>query len=571
MKIESIVLKNDQTIALGKISILVGANNVGKSQTLRDIQQRMQSGLASKFVLLKEIQFRKPASFDDLFTNLKVTDSEHSIGQKRIVGINNNMTGQDSFELNYDWSKNKFEQEVNLDWVLGNIAKFKVSHLDSSTRLNLIKTTSSFNPDTEDPTNILQNLFLQKENEDLLKLAFNEAFGMEIMLDYSGLKDFCLRVAKEFPVIPEDPRKAYPITKEFNKIDNQGDGFRSFVGIVLSLLFSKDRIILLDEPEAFLHPAQSRYLGKWIADNSDKLSGQIIISTHNSNFLSGLLQSDKKVDIYRLNRNGDETTFKLIPPDATENLAKSPMLSSQRVLEAIFHKAVIVCEADADRIVYQTVSTLHHNNQEILFVYSHNKQTLKDVASLLIATQIPVGVISDIDLLNDETDFKNLVLAVTQTEVTPEQLAKRKKIADSVDNSSEQKALDNLKENVAEFFEQLNKNEHSFGGAKGALNRIRKETSKWTFPKKKGIEGFNEEIRSTVLELISELNQKNIFIIPVGELEGWMDLGTSRKNNWIVKALNEIFTKKTSEKLVEFVGMILNKVTQNAANNTNQK
>src|SRR5690606_38897529 len=109
--------------------------------------------------------------------------------------------------------------------------------------------------------NILQNLFIQKDNEDLLKLAFNEAFGMDIILDYSGLKDFCLRVAKEFPEIPEDPRKAYLITKDFNKIDNQGDGFRSFVGIVLSLLFSKDRIILLDEPEAFLHPAQSRYLG----------------------------------------------------------------------------------------------------------------------------------------------------------------------------------------------------------------------------------------------------------------------------------------------------------------------
>jgi hypothetical protein len=295
------------------------------------------------------------------------------------------------------------------------------------------------------------------------------------------------------------------------------------------------------------------------------LSGQIIISTHNSNFLSGLLQSDKKVDIYRLNRNADDTTFKLSPPDATENLAKSPMLSSQRVLEAIFHKAVIVCEADADRIVYQTVSTLHHNNQEILFVYSHNKQTLKDVASLLIATQIPVGVISDIDLLNDETDFKNLFFAVTQTEASAEILAKRKEIAESVDNSSEQQALDKLKENVAEFLEQLNKSEHSFGGAKGALNRIRKETSKWTFPKKKGLEGFNEGIRPKVLELTNELSEKNIFIIPVGELEGWMDLGTSRKNNWIVLALNEIFAKKTSVKLVEFVGMILNNVTKNAA------
>jgi AAA15 family ATPase/GTPase len=565
MEIESITLKNDQTIELGKISILVGANNVGKSQTLRDIQQRMQSGLPSKFVLLKEIKFRKPATFEDLFSNLSVSDSQHSIGQKRIVGINNNMTGQDSFEINFEHSKRQFEDQPNLDWVLGNISKFKVSHLDSSSRLNLIKTTSSFNPDIEDPANILQNLFVKKENEELLKKAFSEAFGMEVMLDYSGLKDFCLRVAKKFPVIPEDPRKAYPITKEFNKIDNQGDGFRSFVGIVLSLLFSKDRIVLLDEPEAFLHPAQSRYLGKWIADNSDKLSGQIIISTHNSNFLSGLLQSDKRVDIFRLNRNDDNTTFKLIPPDATENLTKSPMLSSQRVLEAIFHKAVIVCEADADRIVYQTVSTLHQNNQEILFVYSHNKQTLKDVASLLIATQIPVGVISDIDLLNDETDFKNLFRAVTQTEATPELLAKRKAIADSVDNSSEQQALENLQKNIAEFNEQLTNNEHTYGGAKGALNRIRKESSKWIFPKKKGIEGFDTEIRPKVLELIDELNEQNIFIIPVGELEGWMDLGTTRKNNWIVKALNEIFARKTSEHLIGFIGVILDKVTKNAA------
>lgn len=563
MKIESIKLKNDQQIFLGKISVFVGANNVGKSQTLRDIQQRMQNGLTSKFVLLKQITFQKAENFESLFTSLKITDSAFNISNKRIIGINSNLTGQDSYELNYDFSKQNFNKENDLDWTLGNIAKFKVTYLDSSTRLNLIKTTNSFNPDTEDPTNILQNLFVEKDNEELLKLAFNEAFGMKIMLDYSGLKDFCLRIATNFPEIPEDPRKAYLITKDFNKIDDQGDGFRSFVGIVLSLLFSKDRIVLLDEPEAFLHPAQARYLGKWIADNSDKLAGQIIISTHNSNFLSGLLQSDKNVDVYRLNRTQDDTTFKLIPPDATENIAKSPMLSSQRVLEAIFHKAVIVCEADADRIVYQTVSTLHHNNQEILFVYSHNKQTLKDVASLLIATQIPVGVISDIDILNDETDFKNLFFAVTQSEVSTELLALRKEISESVDNSSEQQALEQLKENVSEFLDQLKDNEHSFGGAKGALNRIRKETSKWTFPKKNGIEGFDETIRPKVLELIEILNNKNIFILPVGELEGWMALGTSRKNNWIVLALNTIFAKKTSERLIEFVEMILKNVTKN--------
>lgn len=334
-------IKNNQKIDLGKISILVGANNVGKSQILRDIQQRMQFGLTSTFILLNQLNFEKPKNFDDLLSNLKLTDSIHNIGSKDIVGIDNNLVGQHQFQLNYEFSKQRFISEDNWDWVLGNISRFKVSYLDSSTRLNLIKSTPSFNPDTDEPTNILQSLFLQRENEDLLKTAFYQAFGMEIMLDYSGLKDFCLRVTKSFPDIPEDPREAYKITKEFNKIDDQGDGFKSFVGIVLSLLYSKDRIILLDEPEAFLHPAQARYLGKWIADNLDRFSGQIIISTHNSNFLGGLLQSNKTVDIFRLNRIDDDTTFSLIPPDATENLSKSPMLSSQRVLEAIFHKAVL--------------------------------------------------------------------------------------------------------------------------------------------------------------------------------------------------------------------------------------
>ncbi len=84
-------------------------------------------------------------------------------------------------------------------------------------------------------------MFIQAENEELLKKAFNEVFGMDIILDYSGLKDFCLRVAKKFPKIPKDPREAYLITKDFNKIDNQGDGFRSFVGIILSI-FSKERL-----------------------------------------------------------------------------------------------------------------------------------------------------------------------------------------------------------------------------------------------------------------------------------------------------------------------------------------
>lgn len=562
MQIENIVLSNDQVISLGKISILVGPNNVGKSQTLRDIQTVMQSGLAAKRTLIKSIKFVRPDTVTDLLKHLTISNSTTTLGYIKVSGMNNSLTGADSMETSEDHLNNQFSSNNNLEWTLGNIAKFKVSLLDSSMRLHLVSTTPSFNPDYADAGNILQNMFLDKENENLLRIAFSQAFGMDILLDYSGLTEMCLRVSKEFPEIPEDPRSAYPIMKEFSKIDNQGDGFKSFVGIILGLLFSKDRIILLDEPEAFLHPAQARYLGKWIADNLDKFSGQIIISTHNSNFLSGLLQSDNKIDIFRLNRNLDNTTFKLIPPEATEQLSKSPMLSSQRVLEAIFHKAVIVCEADADRIIYQSISTLYHRNQEVLFVYSHNKQTLKDVAKLLVATQIPVGVIVDIDILNDQTDFSNLYEAVNQSAPPEEFLNKRKLISESVENSSEIDALSNIKTIIEEFLGQLNKNEHTFSGAKGAINRIKKDSTKWSVPKKSGIDGFDEAIKPIAIELIDSLKNNNIFVVPCGELEGWIEVGTSQKNKWILPALTEIFEGRAPEALTQFVQVILSKVTK---------
>lgn len=186
----------------------------------------------------------------------------------------------------------------------------------------------------------------------------------------------------------------------------------------------------------------------------------------------------------------------------------------------------------------------------------------------MVATRIPVGVITDIDILNDETNFKNLFFAVTQSNASADLLGKRKEISESVDKSSEHKALEKLRENISEFLEQLKSEKHKLGGARGALNRIRKETSKWNTPKIEGIAGFEDSRKSLVEELIGELREKNIFILPVGELEGWMDLGTSRKNKWIVLALNQIFYKKASLELIDFVKMVLTKVTKN---NTNSK
>jgi ABC-type branched-subunit amino acid transport system ATPase component len=559
MKIKTLITKDDHEIDIGKFTVLVGPNNVGKSQTLGDIHFKMAEGVSAKTVLIKDIEFEKPSNFDDLLQGLTVVEDTQYIDHHLIRGINANLRSGDQIRVNLGEFKENFESEPNLNFTLGTISKFRVSYLDASSRLLVAQSAGSYNPHTEPPQNLLQGLFgASPDVGDKLRETFRAAFNMDIILDYSGMTRLTLRVAKDFEDIPEDPRKAYPIISKYDQLDTQGDGFRSFVGVVLSLLLSEGRIVLLDEPEAFLHPAQAKILGNWIAEYSQRVPGQIIIATHNANFLSGILLSSQEVDIYRLNRTGDSTTYNRITPDATSKLAKSPLLSSQRVLEAIFYKGVVVCEADADRCVYQTVSVREFDDQNILFVHAHNKQVIKDVVRLLKEATIPTCTITDIDIINSESDLKKLLEALNDGDVCDSILEMRKKVAMTIEDVSEDDILKKLEENVADLLEQLKENRHQLSGARGALNRIRKEASKWSNVKRLGITGIPEKEQETTEDLIEKAKEYGLFIVPVGELEGWLNLGIRQKNKWIVLALEALHQGKCSSELKDFVKSVLN-------------
>ena len=251
MKLKSFTTKQGKNVPLTKIAIFVGPNNTGKSQTLRDIRERLENGQKSKPVIIDSFEFDTPSSIEDFYSGLEIKDSIHNIGYKTVFGIKSDLLSKDSMELHIPSLESDFRINKSYDYILGNITKYRVANLDSSTRLNLVLSTPSFNPNLDMPSNLIQSLFLDENNELLLIKAFKSAFNMDIKLDYSELISLCLRVGKELPKIPEDPQQACKITQFLQKIDTQGDGFKSFVGIILGLLFSKDRIILLDEPEAF--------------------------------------------------------------------------------------------------------------------------------------------------------------------------------------------------------------------------------------------------------------------------------------------------------------------------------
>ncbi|MGR5250399.1 ATP-dependent nuclease [Vibrio aestuarianus] len=563
MELSEITTKDGEVIELGKFTLLVGPNNVGKSQTLKDIHRKLLKGHQAETTLIDSIKLDRPETFEELFDGLDVRVDPMNIGHHTIDSVTSDfeqLNQQSMIRVQLEHQKQQFERRTDLDYTFLEISKFRVFYMDSESRLKIASKSTNYIPEETSPKNLLQALYGSSgEFDEKLKSAFQSTFGMDIRLDYSSGLELRLAVSKEFEQIPEDPRTAYPIMKQYPSIEHQGDGFRSFVAVVLSLLLSKDKVVLLDEPEAFLHPEQARRLGKWISDHVHDFPCQLLVATHNSNFLAGLLSGSQPADIYRLNRSNDVTAFNKITSEATQALSKSPILSSQRVLEGIFSKGVVVCESDTDRIIYNSVAIHEHGNQEILFIHAHNKQTIKDVVKLLKEASIPTVAVIDIDILNSKADLTKVIEAFDSEFDKTEILQLRENVATHIESKSEDDLLVELKAGVTELLSQLEQSEHTLSGAKGALNRIRSDSTKWSQMKMLGVSSLEEPFQTNANDIIEMCKSLGLFIVPVGELEGWIDLQV-RKNKWALPALEKISNNDCPDNLVDFVGQLISSV-----------
>ncbi|MFJ1606777.1 AAA family ATPase [Streptomyces sp. NPDC088253] len=82
-------------------------------------------------------------------------------------------------------------------------------------------------------------------------------------------------------------------------LDAQGDGMKSLLGLLLPLVTASCRIMLIDEPEAFLHPPQAKIAGTVLGELAAERGIQILIATHDRNFLVGLLEAKAPVAVVR--------------------------------------------------------------------------------------------------------------------------------------------------------------------------------------------------------------------------------------------------------------------------------
>ena len=560
LRVQAITTRSDDNVPLGNFNVLVGPNNSGKSQTLRDIRDYVwRTGSASQLTIAKEISTGLPTKSDA--TKAFTTSSHTTPNHVTIRGVSYDLQNQQEFQMGSNWIDQRFSAiasgenvSENVSELLRQLGRFWVAHLDAESRLRIASPTPCYDTRVEAPSNALQAFFAGGENPlKELRDAFKDAFGADIALDWASMKNWYLMIGPDFGIIPDSRTALATLLKDARQLVAQGDGYRSFAGVVLAMLTFSNRLLLFDEPDAFLHPAQARVLGRWLATHAKKISSQIVPATHNADFLWGILSADSDATVIRLNRAGNTTQFHSLDAATTKSLVESPLLSSQPVLDSLFQKGVVVCEGDPDRAVYQTVA--HRDvkklgGEDVLFIHANGKEALKNPARMLRNAKTPVCAIVDLDILNSEQVLHELlVLFATEPSIT-ELLGLRAKIAEVVEKAPETDLITKLQSSVDEW----RKNAYTdLREARKRLGEIADRASKWKTVKATGVDYFSGAERTSVDDFVSKCAGIGLFVVTRGELEGWMNLGVSKGREWNRKALEELHNGKCPAELRQFV------------------
>jgi len=312
--------------------ILVGPNNSGKSQSLRDIVYICQNGQKSRTQVVVDLKLSKVGSTEDLEQFLK-SEADYVNGHYRYK----------------DWQIH--ESHVRLwgnDFLIQQLSAGFVKNVAANDRLAICDQQPSIAP--EEQKSKPQHL-LYDDTALMTKISglFRQAFGEELMFDFRGGSKLPIHVGQMPPAeLVDRVSDAYVnAVREKPLLDKQGDGMKSYAGILFEAIVADLDITLIDEPEAFLHPPQMRRLGQTL---SSDVPGQLIVATHSSDILRGFLEGTQgNVRILRISRQPGKKNFVTeASPDVIKELWIKPDLRYSNALEGIFHEQTIICEDDSD-------------------------------------------------------------------------------------------------------------------------------------------------------------------------------------------------------------------------------
>ena len=577
-EINAISFKNGEKYSPGKINIVIGANNSGKSQFLKEIRSAILGNTDgpngpyahdANNVITDSIDLTLPKNVEDLDDSYGLSDhvvrGMNGWRVRDFCNIGTQLTPNGgyayqslpcSFSLQDDWHTclNLLLQPSETDYpleekerqrqILQFLGPMFVDYTGTEDRL-LLSIGEPARGVRDDSYNTLSAALDVDETCSSISETVKRLFHKDIALDNTTSRQVVIPVVSEdfssYRNSHDSPEKL-TYMENATLLRNEGDGFRSYVTILLTVMGASKPILLVDEPEAFLHPTYAMELGKQLGTMLAESSAlqNAFISTHSSYFLQGILDSAASdLSLIRLKRNGGKSTFNILDKDKIETLKNRSDYSPQYI-DALFSKKAILVEAPRDAIIYSAICDKITEIDNPIFVSTNGKDAFKGVKQFYTASGLPCRCICDFDIINDHDKFKNLMKAF------------------SVDLEVRQRAL-NAADELKKTYRDLAIEKVS--DKKDIASLIKERYKKDVFI------DIPDSLRQDCRNSLHDLIRFGIYVLTTGELESlFEDRGIEHfhdSDDWLKKSMsfirqNDICTLKGDENIGELISFLVN-------------
>jgi ABC-type cobalamin/Fe3+-siderophores transport system ATPase subunit len=506
-------------ISVTPLTVFVGPNNSGKSKLLTELNQFCRTGTHdANAVILAGVGF----------TGLSPAKATGEIERLKTVPHQGEALNHDHVIIASRYARHQVHHPSYisaLQMPTGNLGYFcsyylvhKTLWLGGADRINLVNDQGG--GDLQTPaTSSLQILFRNDAMREEVRRIVSEAFGTYFVIDPTSLGQLRVRLSSRPPVNNQEERGLHSEAVSFHAsaklIGSASDGVRAFTGIVTEVIAGNPDVLLIDEPEAFLHPALAAKLGLEIASAARDAAKSVFVSTHSPTFLMGCIQSSVPTNIIRLTHRAGVSTARVLPSEEILELMRHPLLRSTGVLSGLFYEFVVVTESDADRAFYQEINERliqfkpEWGLPNCLFLNAQNKQTIPTIVGPLRKLGIPVASIVDIDVLKEGG---TVWATMSKGAHIPEML------------------------------------QANMGNMRAALKKAMEATGR-DMKRDGGVQILNRADREGAYALLSQLSDYGVFVIENGELESWLKPLAANGHGpaWLIDVFSKMGSDPTAE------------------------
>jgi len=522
--------------------VIVGPNNSGKSEALRGMRDRLQNPAHNNPVITK-LTISRSGTDTDLLISLEGWANKNAEAQP----------GNPMFSI---LGLGIYERQCRSEWQrsdngIGQLCRWFCHLLTAEESLHVTDPPATIALSRDAPVHPIHFLMRDDKLELTLSRRFRNAFGADLIVHRNAGSQVPLYVGdRPTPEAGED-RVSLSYVKKLEALPTlhkQGDGMRAFAGTVLATSVGRESVLLIDEPEAFLHPPQARLLGTSLVQHRVK-GHQLFVATHSADVLRGFLDSDSSdVRVLRLTREAALNRARLLDNDRIRELWGDPLLRFSNILDGLFHECVVACEADADcrffSAVYDTIageSSDGARRLHVMFTHSGGKARLPVVVRALRGVDVPVKVIADFDILADEHPLRDILdaLGLHWADVSDDW----KLVKSSIDGKKPELGTSEVSDEINRVLVKITENTFP-SRAKDEIQAILRRSSPWSNAKSVGKAFVPSGQPTRACEhLLETFRRAGLHVVELGELEGFVRTIGGHGPKWVNAALQRDLSK----------------------------